>query len=119
MSPLENSRSSGLKRAIASNDMAFPSTAYGCNGPGWIFPQRFSKKEDVDSLRQIMIDSSNRIPVRELGRYGCGSAAEAEKEDSASDRTDCMRDSLCADMEIKLACWLDNRAGRGEEGVIG
>ena len=87
MSPLENSRSSGLKRAIASNDMAFPSTAYGCNGPGWIFPQRFSKKEaqrfskkeDVDSLRQIMIDSSNRIPVRELGRYGLWQRGRSRK----------------------------------------
>ena len=79
MSPLENSRSSGLKRAIASNDMAFPSTAYGCNGPGWIFPQRFSKKEDVDSLRQIMIDSSNRIPVQELGRYGLWQRGRSRK----------------------------------------
>ena len=79
MSPLENSRSSGLKRAIASNDMAFPSTAYGCNGPGWIFPLRFSQKEDVDSLRQIMIDSSNRIPVRELGRYGLWQRGRSRK----------------------------------------
>ena len=79
MSPLENSRSSGLKRAIASNDMAFPSTAYGCNGPGWIFPQRFSQKEDVDSLRQIMIDSSNRIHVRELGRYGLWQRGRSRK----------------------------------------